>query len=219
MKKRLLWVFLMLAFCATAALAFDPSDLNKITFKNSTSGKITAIYLSPSDSEQWGPDILGADYVLTKGSSIGYMVHFPGSSFSFDILAINDKQAALELDNSVLKDGKETVITFTDKNMRKDAPDFDFVTMTIGNETGYDVHYLFVSPADSDAWGVDLLDEDTILSEGDEFSVNIPVEGTTKYNVMAADEDYDVYDFDISINPKKGADQSFTIEADDLSDY
>jgi hypothetical protein len=46
--------------------------------------------------------------------------------------------------------------------MREDAPDFSLVTVYIKNET-VDVWYVFISPADSNMWGADFLDETTML--------------------------------------------------------
>ena len=67
MRSRIVAVAAALVLaCAASAFAFNPDELNKITFQNTTGTKIEMIFLSPGDSEYWGPDIIGADYVETR---------------------------------------------------------------------------------------------------------------------------------------------------------
>ncbi len=217
-KRNVLSLSFLLAGFAIL-FAFDPEELNRIEFKNATGKNIQTIFLSPSDSEEWGPDIVGAEYHLGDGKSIGYVVHYPGSSFKFDIMATDEAGNVFELYDFTLTDGKEGIITFTRKNLKSSPKDFTFVKLQIENKTDYDMYYLFMSPSDSDAWGVDLLDEDTILSAGESYTVLVPIgDAKVKYNVMSADEDMDQYTFDLTIDPKTGDEQSVAIEASDLEE-
>lgn len=62
------------------------------------------------------------------------------------------------------------------------------------NRTGYDIHFLFISPESSDSWGEDLLGDSEILSDGSHTSVSVP--GVGKYCVFdlkAVDLDDDTY--------------------------
>jgi hypothetical protein len=218
MGKKLI-VSIAFLVCGAFAYAdtFDPSELNKITFKNSTSKKIMEIFLSPSDSDEWGPDIIGADYHLGVGDQISYYVHYPESSCDFDILAIDEAENAFEVYNFTITDGKAATVNFTSKNLRTQKDEFDYITLTINNETDYEIDYLFISPSDSDAWGVDYMDASDTLSSGDSYAVVIPHTGSkVKYNFMAVDEDNDVYKFDLTVDPKKGSTQSVAIENSDL---
>jgi opacity protein-like surface antigen len=63
------------------------------------------------------------------------------------------------------------------------------VIVTVVNDTGYDVYYLYVSRSDSDDWGDDLLD-DEILGPGEGFQVSLP---TGTWDIMVEDEDEDTY--------------------------
>jgi hypothetical protein len=217
--RKIIAVFVLFLVGAAFVCAdtFDSSELNKVTFKNSTSKKIMEIFLSPSDSEYWGPDIIGAEYHLGVGDSIDYFVHYPTASFEFDILAIDENGNAFEIYNFKITDGREAQIVFTSKNMRSEKPDFDYVTLTIDNETDYEMEYLFISPSDSDAWGVDYLDTSSTIASGDSYAVIIPMSsGKVKFNIMSVDEDSDIYQFNLTVDPAKGEDQSVSIEASDL---
>jgi hypothetical protein len=202
MGRRLIVASLVAVVCVAAAFAFDPGELNKITFTNSTGKSIETIFLSPSDSGEWGPDIIGADYELLNGKSIGYYVHYPESTFQFDILAVDEDGNSFELYDYKFTDGKTASISFTKKNLNASAEDFTYVTVYVENATDYEIDYLFISPADSDAWGVDLLDEDNVMAPGDVASFIIPVgDSSVDFNLMGVDEDYAEYTFDITVNP------------------
>ena len=215
--RKVFVVLLFAVLCASAAFAFDPDELNKITFQNSTGGKIEMIFLSPGDSEYWGPDIVGADYFLKDGQSLGYYVHYPESSFKFDIMATDDKGNRFELRDLTLTDGKEQTVTITKKSLDQSAPDFRLITVHVRNSTGQELQYLFISPNDSDAWGADLLDENTTLADGDTHSIVVPVgKAKVKYNLMAVDENDDEYTFDVTLDPKKGDEFDVSVDAADL---
>ena len=217
MRKLMVMAVLFAALAAASAFAFDPSELNKITFENSTGTKIETIFLSPSDSEYWGPDIIGADFVVKDGGSLGYYIHYPEKTFKFDIMATDEAGHMFEVYNYVLTDGKESTITLTQKNLNSKAPEFTFATLKVTNNTVHELQYLFISPEDSDAWGVDLLDEESTLAAGDTHSIVIPIgKDKVTYNLMAADENNDEYVFDLTIDPAKGKDFTASIEAEDL---
>jgi hypothetical protein len=217
MRKVMFMAALFAALAAAAAFAFDPGELNRITFQNSTGTKIETIFLSPSDSEYWGPDIIGADFVVKDGGSLGYYIHYPEETFNFDIMATDEAGHMFEVYDYEVTDGKEATITLTQKNLNSKAPEFTFATLKITNKTDHEMQYLFISPEDSDAWGVDLLDEETTLAAGDTHSVVIPIgKDKVTYNLMAADENNDEYVFDLAIDPAKGKDFKAAIDAGDL---
>jgi len=68
MRRVILAALVFAAVSAATVFAFNPDELNKITFDNSTGSKIEMVFLSPADSQYWGPDIIGADYFLKKYS-------------------------------------------------------------------------------------------------------------------------------------------------------
>ncbi|MGO9308629.1 MAG: hypothetical protein ACLQDL_06355 [Spirochaetia bacterium] len=217
MRRMILAVVVFAAASAAAAFAFNPDELNKITFQNSTGGKIEMIFLSPGDSRYWGPDIIGADYFLKDGASLGYYVHYPDKSFTFDIMATDESGNKFEVRDFRLTDGTEASVNLTPRSLDSAAPDFTLATVHIDNNTGHEVQYLFVSPSDSDAWGVDLLDEETTVADGDSHSFVLAVgREKVKYNLMAVDENNDEYKFNMTIDPKSKKEFTWSIDPADL---
>ena len=99
--------------------------------------------------------------------------------------------------------------------MTDDAPDMDFVTIHIQNDT-IPVWYIFISPSDSGYWGVDYLDEYTIIEMDESVSFLFPVGSEpTDYDLLAVDEDLDEYQFSFSVDADSD-DYVFPIEISDL---
>jgi len=216
-RKAFLVAIVLAVLGASAAFAFDPDTLNKVTFENTTGTKIDMIFLSPGDSDHWGPDIIGADYIMKDNSSLGYYVDYPNSSFKFDILAIDDKGNKFEIYDYTMTDGRAATIKLTKKSLNGTAPDFTLKTLEVTNKTGYEIDYLFISAEDTDAWGADLLDEETTLADGDSHSVVIPIgKDKVKYYVMAVDEDDDEYQFSVTLDPSRSSAVNVAVEPGDM---
>ena len=220
MTRRMVILVALLAMVGVAAAsAFDPDTLNKVTFKNSTGAKLKYIFLSPGDSTYWGPDLIGADYVMKDNTSLGFYVDYPDTSYKFDIMAIDENGNSYEIYNYEVKDAKEPTIAFTKKNLTSSNADFadsDIANLKVTNNTGKEIEYLFVSPEDTTAWGADMLDEDTTLADGDSYNLAIPAtKDVIKYYLMAADENNDEYQFSFTLNPAKSMDYSFSVDPSD----
>lgn len=85
--------------------------------------------------------------------------------------------------------------------------------INVENETGYDIHYLYISPANADDWEEDVLEED-ILENGEEIKVTVEGYKSSIFDVKAVDEDGDSYTFwDIDV-----ATTDITVTLDDLDD-
>lgn len=207
---------LLVMLSAGPALAVDPDELNLITFQNRTGEDIRYIFLSPGDSEYWGSDILGSTRVLENGADLGFFIHYPDRCNEFDIYAVGTSGSAFLLYGYEICDGEEGEVRLSRGNLKNDEPDFTYTTVRLANGTDYDIWYLFFSPGDSQMWGVDQLDRETILTPGETLSVLLPVgNDEVRYDVRAVDEDEDTYTFYVEIDP--GQDEHvYTIENSDL---
>ena len=215
--KRGILVSLLLLLLAGYAVAdtFDTDMLNLVTFVNYTNNDIEFIFLSPGDSDYWGPEILGAERILEAGDSLGFWILYPDECNEFDIMAIDEDGNTAIIYDYTICDGLEEEIEITKKDMRDDAPDIDFVTVYVENDT-IDVWYVFISPSDSEMWGVDYLDETTILEMEDSVGFLFPVtDETITYDLMAVDEDLDTYSFSFEVDYSTDED-TFLIEISDL---
>jgi len=79
----------------------------------------------------------------------------------------------------------------------------------VTNDTGYDIHYLYVSPAHAGDWQEDVLDED-ILPDGHTVRVTVRKAKGSVYDIRAEDEDGDTYTlWDVDIAKR---DVTFTLD-------
>lgn len=86
-----------------AVMAFSAivhADQRDFTLHNATGAEITELHISPNDSNNWGPDILGRD-VLADGQSAA--IHFNGTAAPgqciWDIKVVDTDGSAHQLEN------------------------------------------------------------------------------------------------------------------------
>lgn len=75
--------------------------------------------------------------------------------------------------------------------------------VTIVNNTGYTVYYVYMSQVASDDWGDDLMGSE-VLSDGESVDIRLayPLNVTNKYDIKLEDEDGDTYTrWDVLITP------------------
>jgi uncharacterized protein YraI len=70
------------------------------------------------------------------------------------------------------------------------------VTLTVVNTTNDTIYLLYVSPSSSSEWGVDRLGANTILSEGESFSLNVE---PGIYDLKAENADGEVMDVQYNV--------------------
>ena len=206
----------LLALTAQASAGINPEALNQITFENRTGQTIEYVFVSPSDSQHWSTDILGSSRVMHNGDSLGFYIHYPNSCNNFDIMAIGEYGEAFTMWDYQICDNAEAVVPLFSSALNEDAPDFDMVEVVFENETAYDIQYLFFSPGDSAMWGIDQLDESTILYPGQSVSLLVPVgSNEVRYDVQAVDEDADSYSFYVNVDNSRER-FTFAVEPGDL---
>ena len=68
-------------------------------------------------------------------------------------------------------------------------------SITIVNNTGYTIFYVYISPSDDEEWGEDLLDSEEILNDGETFTCKLPqpLNKVKAYDIKLEDEDGDTY--------------------------
>lgn len=209
-------VLMVLLLVAVSGFAIDPANLNSITFVNQTGYDIVYLFFSPGDSDYWGADILGTTRTLDDREKLGFFIHYPDYSNTFDFLAIDEDGDAYIIWDYEINDGESAVIVITmdDYEGGYDMP--ELAEVSLRNETGYDMWYLFFSPGDSSMWGVDMLDEETILYDGETLSIFVPVSSEdVRYDFQGVDEDEDEYEFWVELSDND-LEYGFAIELTDL---
>jgi len=214
---RVAWLAVALTtMIAAAGFTIDPAELNRVTFVNNTGYDIVYLFFSPGDSDYWGADVLGTTRTLDDGEKIGFYIHYPDTTNAFDFLAIDEDGDAYVIWDFEVTDGTSAVmeVTLDDLEGGYDMPDLATVNLT--NESGYDMWYLFFSPADSAMWGTDMLGDDSVLGTGDTLSLFVPVSGErVRFDFQSVDEDEDVYEFQVVVS-NETLEYAIPIELSDL---
>ena len=201
---------------ASPLFAVNPAALNRVTFVNNTGFEIIYLFFSPGDSDYWGADILGTTRTLGDGEKVGFFIHYPDYENEFDFLAIDeDGDAYIIWDYVVSDDGPSGIeITLNDLEGGYDLP--RLATVNLANESGYDIWYTFFSPGDSRMWGVDMLDDETILEAGEKLNLFVPVgSDPIRYDCGSVDEDEDFYQFTVELSDAR-TEYTWAIELSDL---
>lgn len=186
MNKRTLVMMLLLLFTA----CLFPAVAENITVINKTGYTIYFLEISGASSYDWGDDYLGED-VLLDGDNIQIPID------DFDSCEL-DIRATDEDDDVYVKwefnscERKKVVFTLNDLYVDEELSSIqDF---TIQNDTGFDIHYIYVSPDYSDGWEEDVLNADEILSAGDSYDVTFSgYDDYCSFDVRMIDEDGDSY--------------------------
>ena len=178
------------SFAAIALFAFPAAasaQSSVVTVVNGSSWNIEYLYLSPTSTNSWGPDMLGSTIIPTGGA---HTLSGVGCD-NYDVRLIDS-------------DGDECVVSgvslcgeATTWNINSnDLLSCQSQTATHGavagasnsvqmlNQSGFTIHELYVSPSGSTQWGPDQLGN-TIIQPGGQFTLTDIACGT--YDVMMTD--------------------------------
>ncbi len=175
-------VLLVVVMLVPAGAEAKKGKRTQVTFNNASSWDIYELYLSSSSQRHWGPDQLGED-VLGSGQ---YLTLSGISCGTYDVMAVDE-------------DDEQCVLTGIDLCGREqwDITDEELLScegyevsssLTIYNQSRWDIYNLFLSPSTSRSWGPDQLD-DEILGSGQYFELH-GIDCNT-YDVRMVDEDGD----------------------------
>jgi hypothetical protein len=145
----------------------------KITIRNNTGFSISGIWIKPSNSTDWGSNLLGYSS-LSDGGSKEYTFSKPLSTNSvYDILlsqgsigggysgGYNFRKYGVTISNGM-------TITFTTSDLNDGS---DLPTITILNRVGVSLNDCYIKPSTSSDWGRNF----SSISNNDSRSVTIPI--------------------------------------------
>jgi hypothetical protein len=192
MKKSILLV-LIFALITGISFAQRPSQ---VTIANNTGYTIYYLYIS-TESDSWGESVSGSQ-VLRSGSTM--IVNLPSSlslTDRYNIMAVGIDGDSYIKWNTLMPEGSRIEFTMADFNTDTElsaVPTQSMPQVTIVNNTGYTIYYLYISQTGSDSWGDDAFGSH-ILNSGSAMAINLPfpVISTDQYNIMAVGADGDAY--------------------------
>jgi hypothetical protein len=201
MYKKSFLIFLIVMVPVFGLFSFEPEYLNRITFVNKTGADIWYVFLSPGDSDEWGFDILGSERVLEHNNLLSFYIFYPDSENYFDIMAIDEEGNTFVLFDQLVSDESEEVIFITEDNLKDENPGMQLLEVQFENQTEYEMFYLFISPSDSEMWGVDMMDDEQTLMSFDTLSLLAPYgDSEVSYDVLCVDSDNDEYQFSLNVS-------------------
>jgi hypothetical protein len=190
MVRRILLACLIALIPAAALAARNPDELDRVSFSNRTGYRIVHLFYSPEDSELWGPDILASKGALADGEVLSFFVHHPDQSIRFDFLALDSSGDGYLIPGvEISRDRPAFVPIGLEHFDRSVRGSIELTELIITNASDDDIWYLFISPADSLVWGIDILDDETIFATGDSFAVRLPSAANgSSFDLLGMDE-------------------------------
>ncbi|MCS7179233.1 MAG: hypothetical protein RML46_09120 [Anaerolineae bacterium] len=150
----------------------DPLQRAPVLVVNRSSREICYLYISPSDSETWGPDWMGKDTTIPAGSTRTFQV--PLGTYDLRVDDCDHNPMSTQSGVNVGANG----ITWT-------LEDVEAASLTLVNQLDIPICYVLISPSDSTEWGNDWLGGETV-PPGGSYTFRLPA-GT--YNLSARDCD------------------------------
>jgi hypothetical protein len=170
-----------------------------LTLVNNSSSSVCYVYISPSTESSWGDDWLGASETVSSGDSRDFEV----TAGTYDLRADDCDHNMLDERYSVSLTGSLSwAIT---------GEAVGAVSVTLFNNSGQTVCYVYISPSTSSEWGDDWLGAD-VVGDGNSYTFDVAA-GT--YDFKAEDCDHNAMDtqfgialsgdWDWTINPTGGS--------------
>ncbi len=182
-KTKRIFVSLVMTFCITLmSLGFRPASVQAASTKdfvviNLTQAEIYALYVSPSDAEDWGEDILTVD-TLPNEEMVEVQFDFNEDISFWDLRAEDQDGNAIVFENVNVDEIWNVTLGFVDEKPVALMGKKHWVNLN--NATGVDIYALYLSPTDTDAWGEDVLDVE-VLSDGEEAQFMVLAQAGQRY--------------------------------------
>ncbi len=152
--------------------SLDPVQRAPVLVVNNSSQEVCYLYISPADSETWGPDWMGKDTTIPAGGTRTFQVPLG----TYDLRADGCDHNPLNVQSGITIEA--TGITWK-------LEDVEEASLTLVNNLDIPLCYVFISPSTSTDWGADWLGND-IIPPGGSYTFHLPA-GT--YDLSARDCD------------------------------
>jgi len=194
MKKQHLLGYL-LSFLTLAAFTQENPTVQIV---NSTGYTVYNIFISQTASDDWLDDVMG-DKILNDGQYFTARLQYPlNVTNHYDIKLVDeDGDTYTKWDVLITPDSRiEFTISDLDaaNTTTTEGTDPDRPIVSIVNNTGYTVYYVYISQTATDDWEEDVLGDET-LSNGEYIDVTLlyPLNVVNRYDIKLVDEDGDSY--------------------------
>jgi len=179
-------VFSFYSFSGCASIG-GSSQNPSITIVNNTGYTVNYVSISETTSDMWGQNKLKSDERINDGQSVSLPLPNPINRVDkYDIRLLDSDGDEYTKYNLTVSNNSRIVFTEADLNLP---------TIIILNNTGYTVHYVYISEAASNKWGSDRLKPDQILPSGQTVPIELSdyIGNVNRYDIMLVDSDGDEY--------------------------
>jgi len=156
----------------------EPLQRAPVLVVNNSDTEICYLYISPADSDSWIADWLGKDTTIPAGGSRTFQVPLG----TYDLLAEDCDHNTLGSQFGIAVDASGITWTVTGGEGGGSA------SLTLVNNSGREVCYVYISPSTSDSWGKDWLGEEEIIHPGESRTFYLEA---GSYDLRADDCDQD----------------------------
>ncbi|MCL2139253.1 MAG: serine protease [Treponema sp.] len=172
------------------------SSGSSVNIINKTGFIVNYVYVSPSDSGNWGMDKLGSGVLFNNKTITVSSLQIDGNT-RYDIRIIDENNNPYTKKNLRLTNNQSVEFYGNDidnRNAFNDNVIGNQVLVRINNNTRYTIFYMYASNVSSNDWGEDLL-KDNVLLSGESLTVTLPYSSgiTNRYNIQLKDYDGDTY--------------------------
>ncbi|MCX8067586.1 MAG: hypothetical protein RMK65_08270 [Anaerolineae bacterium] len=150
--------------------SLDPLERAPLLVVNNSAYEICYLYISPADSDSWGPDWMGENITIPAGDTRTFQVPLG----TYDLRADNCDHNPLAVQSGIAIEAAGITWTLSDVTE---------ATLTLTNQTDTPICYVLISPAGSTEWGNNWLGDETI-PPGSSYTFRLPA-GT--YDLAALD--------------------------------
>jgi hypothetical protein len=174
-------------------------DLPRVTIVNNTGYTVYYMYISQSATSSWEEDVLH-DSVLPNGESYRVRLLYPlNVTNRYDIRLKDSDGDTYTKWNVLITPDSRIVFTLSDIDIRSSTQtqtqtSSDLPVVTIVNNTGYMVYWVYISQTATDKWEEDVMGDD-VLPDGNSVRVKLlyPLNVVNRYDVRLKDSDGDTY--------------------------
>lgn len=124
---------------------------------NNSDAEICYLYISPADSDSWGPNWMGKDTTIPAGNTRTFQVPLG----DYDLRADDCDHNTLETQFNIAVEASGIAWTVTGGEGRGSA------SLTLVNGSEWEVCYVYISPSTSDSWGEDWLGAEESIHPGE----------------------------------------------------